>query len=215
VIETKKGVVRLLPVAERAKQLFGEDGASAVAARLEQTATLGTNPLQGMLFPEMEAAPRVRSARERSRRGAVDISDESLAAAREATTLGPRSRLPAPRQRALRALPEGLRGEAALSLARLYRAHQREREARDVLSPIYAWFTEGFTTRDLVEAKDLLDQLHYKNCTTHSESKLRQKLADRMRGVQSERSIAPRYTAADDRKAETRQRESRKRGHRA
>jgi putative DNA methylase len=87
VIETKKGVVRLLPVAERAKQLFGEDGASTVAARLEQTATLGTNPLQGMLFPEMEAAPRVRSARERSRRGAVDVSDESLAAAREATTL--------------------------------------------------------------------------------------------------------------------------------
>ena len=87
VIETKKGVVRLLPVAERAKQLFGEDGASAVAARLEQTAALGTNPLQGMLFPEMEAAPRVRGARGRGRRGAVDVSDESLAAAREATTL--------------------------------------------------------------------------------------------------------------------------------
>ena len=36
VIETKKGVVRLLPIAERAKQLFGADGAQAVAARLEQ-----------------------------------------------------------------------------------------------------------------------------------------------------------------------------------
>jgi hypothetical protein len=34
VIETKKGVVRLLPIAERAKQLFGEDDAQAVAARL-------------------------------------------------------------------------------------------------------------------------------------------------------------------------------------
>jgi tetratricopeptide (TPR) repeat protein len=49
---------------------------------------------------------------------------------------------------------------AALSLARLYRAHHREREARDVLAPIYAWFTEGFATGDLVQAKDLLDQLN-------------------------------------------------------
>jgi putative DNA methylase len=87
VIETKKGVVRLLPISERAKQLFGEDGASAVAARLEQTAALGTNPLQGMLFPEMEAAPKVRGARGRGRRAAMDVSDESLAASREATTL--------------------------------------------------------------------------------------------------------------------------------
>jgi adenine-specific DNA methylase/very-short-patch-repair endonuclease len=85
VIETKKGVVRLLPVAERAKQLFGDDGASAVAARLEQTTAPGTNPLQGLLFPEMEmgAAPKVRAARGRGRRVGVDVSDESLAAARD------------------------------------------------------------------------------------------------------------------------------------
>jgi hypothetical protein len=87
VIETKKGVVRLLPLPERAKQLFGEDGASAVATRLEQTTAPGTNPLQGLLFPEMEAGPKVRGARIRGRRAAVDVSDESLAAAREATTL--------------------------------------------------------------------------------------------------------------------------------
>ena len=88
VIETKKGVVRLLPIAERAKQLFGEDGAQAVAARLEQEAALGTNPLQGMLFPEMERRPEgPRARRGRGRRAGVDVSDESLAAAREATTL--------------------------------------------------------------------------------------------------------------------------------
>jgi hypothetical protein len=89
VIETKKGVVRLLPIAERAKQLFGEDGAQAVAARLEQEAVLGPNPLQGMLFPETEATPKVRSrgARGRGKRAGVEVSDESLAAAREATTL--------------------------------------------------------------------------------------------------------------------------------
>ncbi len=86
VIETKKGVVRLLPVAERAKQLFGEDGAGAVAARLEQTPALGNNPLQGLLFPELEAAPNVR-ARGRGKRAAIDLSDERIATTREATTL--------------------------------------------------------------------------------------------------------------------------------
>jgi adenine-specific DNA methylase len=89
VIETKKGVVRLLPIAERAKQLFGEDGAQAVAARLEREAVLGPNPLQGILFPEMEAIQTVRrrGARGRSGRMGVDVTDQSLAAAREATTL--------------------------------------------------------------------------------------------------------------------------------
>jgi adenine-specific DNA methylase len=90
VIETKKGVVRLLPIAERAKQLFGEDGAQAVAARLEQEAVVGTNPLQGMLFPDMRpsSAPAIRGrGRVRGTRGNVNVSDESLAAAREATTL--------------------------------------------------------------------------------------------------------------------------------
>jgi adenine-specific DNA methylase len=90
VIETKKGVVRLLPIAERAKQLFGDDGAQAVAARLEQEVAVGANPLQGMLFPDMRpsAAPAIRGrGRIRGTRGNVDVSDESLAAAREATTL--------------------------------------------------------------------------------------------------------------------------------
>ena len=90
VIEIKKGVVRLLPIAERAKQLFGEDGAQAVAALLEQAVAVGTNPLQGMLFPDMRpsAAPTTRGrGRGRGTLGGVEVSDESLVAAREATTL--------------------------------------------------------------------------------------------------------------------------------
>jgi adenine-specific DNA methylase len=89
VIETKKGVVRLLPVSERAKQLFGEDGAQAVAARIERETAGGRNPLQGVLFPEQEAVPKItaRGARGRGRAAGVGVSDESLAAAREATTL--------------------------------------------------------------------------------------------------------------------------------
>jgi adenine-specific DNA methylase len=88
VIETKKGVVRLLPIAERATQLFGEDGAQAVAARLEQDVAVSTNPLQWMLFPDLAAAPKARArGRGRGTRGGIDVSDDSLAAAREATTL--------------------------------------------------------------------------------------------------------------------------------
>ena len=88
VIETKKGVVRLLPIAERATKLFGPDGAQAVAARLEQQGAVGPNALQRMLFPDMEAAPTVRRrSRGHGTLGGVQVSDESLAAAREATTL--------------------------------------------------------------------------------------------------------------------------------
>ena len=58
-----------------------------MAARLEQSAAPGANPLQGLLFPDLEAARRVRGARGRGRRATVDVSDERLVADREATTL--------------------------------------------------------------------------------------------------------------------------------
>jgi predicted ATPase len=49
---------------------------------------------------------------------------------------------------------------AAMSMARLWRDQGRRDEARDLLAPLYGWFTEGFDTRDLKEAKALLDELH-------------------------------------------------------
>src|SRR5216684_531583 len=49
---------------------------------------------------------------------------------------------------------------AAVSLARLRRDQGRRAEARDLLAPVYGWFTEGFDTPDLIEAKALLDELH-------------------------------------------------------
>jgi predicted ATPase len=48
---------------------------------------------------------------------------------------------------------------AAVSLARLRRDQHRRAAARDLLAPVYAWFTEGFDTADLKEAKALLDEL--------------------------------------------------------
>jgi predicted ATPase len=57
---------------------------------------------------------------------------------------------------------QGTRGyefRAATSLARLWREEGRRGEARDLLAPLYGWFTEGFETADLKEAKRLLDEL--------------------------------------------------------
>jgi putative DNA methylase len=83
VIDTKKGVVRLLPVAERATQLFGQDGAAAVASRLEQeTARGGAVQLQLFIETEAAAAPSIRG-----RRRSGTASDDDLKTSGQATTL--------------------------------------------------------------------------------------------------------------------------------
>jgi predicted ATPase len=48
---------------------------------------------------------------------------------------------------------------AAISLARLWRDQGKRQQARELLGPVYAWFTEGFDTLDLKEAKSLLEEL--------------------------------------------------------
>jgi adenylate cyclase len=48
---------------------------------------------------------------------------------------------------------------AATNLARLWGEQGRRAEARELLAPVYGWFTEGFDTADLKEAKRLLDAL--------------------------------------------------------
>ena len=47
----------------------------------------------------------------------------------------------------------------ATSLARFWRDQGKREEARDLLAPVYGWFTEGFDTLDLKEAKNLLDEV--------------------------------------------------------
>lgn len=88
IIETEKGIVRLLPVAERAEQLFGEEGASAVADRIEANPT---GPIQTTLFSEdYGAVPEIKGrGRGRKPKGtwAAEVSDQKLASRREATTL--------------------------------------------------------------------------------------------------------------------------------
>jgi predicted ATPase len=48
---------------------------------------------------------------------------------------------------------------AAMSMARLWRDQGKPQQARELLAPVYGWFTEGFDTHDLKEAKTLLDTL--------------------------------------------------------
>ena len=48
---------------------------------------------------------------------------------------------------------------AAMSMARLWRDQGKRDEARVILAPVYGWFTEGFDTLDLKEAKALLEEL--------------------------------------------------------
>ena len=48
---------------------------------------------------------------------------------------------------------------AAMSMARLWRSQGKTQQAREQLAPVYGWFTEGFDTLDLKEAKVLLEEL--------------------------------------------------------
>lgn len=89
IVETEKGIVRLLPVSERAEQLFGEDGASAVATRIEQEARRNPQMTLEFALPESEAPPI--KGRGRGKKGKAkslkEVGDEQLTARREATTL--------------------------------------------------------------------------------------------------------------------------------
>ena len=85
IIETEKGIVRLVPVAERAKQLFGQDGASAMAATIERS---GAAKAQFNLFPEGEAGMAASIRRRGGRRSASGFDSAAEPRERkEATTL--------------------------------------------------------------------------------------------------------------------------------
>ena len=47
----------------------------------------------------------------------------------------------------------------SMSMARLWREQGKRNKARELLAPVYGWFTEGFDTLDLKQAKALLDEL--------------------------------------------------------
>jgi len=88
IIETKKGVVRLLPAGERAKQLFGEAGAQSIADRIEAEPFIARTDW----LPGLEPAAQPPEVKGRKRRktvaaSAAEVSDEALQKHRGATTL--------------------------------------------------------------------------------------------------------------------------------
>jgi putative DNA methylase len=89
IIETEKGIVRLLPVGERGAQLFGQDGTDLVAERLEREPA---GALQLGLFPDRtDGAPEVKSKKVKGKKarlpGGGQGTDKELKTNREATTL--------------------------------------------------------------------------------------------------------------------------------
>jgi len=84
IIETKKGVVRLLSVKERAQQLFGKDGTQAVAERLEAQPSSGSLQLRLFGDPEGQIATKRKG---RGNKASLEVSGEILEPQREATTL--------------------------------------------------------------------------------------------------------------------------------
>lgn len=89
IIETKKGVVQLIAVFERAKQLFGKEGAKAVAFRLEQEAAYDP---QQFLFPEIagQRVPVIHGRRARKNLALASSLPEDagkMPALQQATTL--------------------------------------------------------------------------------------------------------------------------------
>ena len=85
-------------------------------------------------------------------RGTLLLSMHEHAAAER--QLPPSTRCGAAAERQILGIPRG-----SSSLARLWRDQGKREEARELLAPVYGWFTEGFDTRDLKEAKALLEEL--------------------------------------------------------
>jgi hypothetical protein len=90
VIEIEKGVVRLVPVTERAQKLFGEDGADAVATRIEQDTALGVRRQLNLFVedrqPELKVSARGRTRGSGRRRSTIP-PDEQVTSGHETTTL--------------------------------------------------------------------------------------------------------------------------------
>jgi adenine-specific DNA methylase len=86
VIETKKGTVRLLPVSERAEQLFGKDGAEAVADRLDAGPKKASDQ-QLTLFDILEEVGEDPTPKKGRRKKGAGVADDALKSKREATTL--------------------------------------------------------------------------------------------------------------------------------
>lgn len=86
IVEIEKGVVRLLPVSDRAEQLFGDKGADVVAGNIESAAKKSAQGAFDFIFDQPDAAPALKGRAKPRSKGAM-IRDEDLATRQSATTL--------------------------------------------------------------------------------------------------------------------------------
>jgi class 3 adenylate cyclase/predicted ATPase len=117
---------------------FADEGLALVQNRGERFCEAELCRLKGELFLQ----PRAQDLASKAEKGAEDYLREAVEIAR--------------RQNA-----KSLELRAAMSLSCLWQQQGKCTEARELLAPIYGWFTEGFDTADLQEAKTLLDELSH------------------------------------------------------
>ena len=162
-------------------RFLGERDGDAIAtfeAALRQAASTGNRAASTLMFASLAevllAAGRQDDARRAAEAGiaiAASIGEgfylAELQRLRGEIAVRTESQGEGPAEEHFREAIETARGQsakllelrAATSLARLWRDQDKRSEARDLLAPVYAWFTEGFDTKDLVEAKALLEEL--------------------------------------------------------
>jgi TOMM system kinase/cyclase fusion protein len=175
----ERGFTQLLPLVTsiRGGVLGGSRGLEEIERGLEwldaQSNVVGTPSLHNLrvgvflklgrnqdAFDALEAAfssraeSRVQDAHLHRLRGEILLQQDARANAEEAEACFRRALEIARGQEA-----KSYELRAATSLARLLRDQGRRDEARDLLQPVYDWFTEGFDTADLKDAKALLDEL--------------------------------------------------------
>jgi hypothetical protein len=87
--------------------------------------------------------------------------------------------------------PRSWEPRGATNLARLWQGQGKMQQARDLLAPIYGWFTEGFNTLDLKEAKVLFDALASRGACCRREAILETLPAGRLRPHQNAEQLSP------------------------
>jgi predicted ATPase len=121
-----------------------EEGLSVLAEALAVMNEIGEREYEAELYRlkgTLTLQPEVQSSRSKVKREAEECFQKAIEIARKQQA----------KSRELRTV---------ISLSRLWQRQGKNDEARQVLAEIYGWFTEGFDTKDLQEAKALLEELH-------------------------------------------------------
>ena len=139
----------------------GERVYEAELYRLKGQLTLQQFEVSGFTF-QVAKSPRSEGCPERSRRVQGPKSQNTDP---RSLTPDPQSEAEACFHKAIDAArkqqAKSLELRATVNLARLRQRQGKQKEAHKMLSEIYGWFTEGFDTKDLQEAKALIEELHY------------------------------------------------------